>query len=140
MKVIPFEPDHLKTLALQDSQTWLMPMLNPEYGESLLKAGDCFTAIEGDEILGCAGTMKIWEGRIIAWALISGKSGAHFVGIFKAIKRYLDLNDARRIEATVDVDFKEGHRLMRLLGFEYEGLMRKYLADGRDMCLYARVR
>lgn len=140
MIIVPFEPGHLRTLSLQPSQAWLGPRLKPEYGASLLKAGPCFTALEGDEVLGCAGVMNMWEGRVMAWALISADAGKNFIRIFKAIKRFVDSHPADRIEATVDVNFEEGHRLMKMLGFEYEGLARKYLPDGRDVCLYARIR
>ena len=140
MNIIPFEPDHLQTLALQDSQAWVMPMLSPEYGAMLKKAGLCFTAMEGEEIMACAGIMKIWEGRDLAWALISGNSGKHFIKIYRAIKLFIDTHPTRRIEATVDFNFAEGHRLMRMLGFEYEGKARAFMPDGRDVGLYARVK
>jgi len=140
MIIVPFKPEHLRTLALQDSQAWMGPKLKIEYGESLVKAGQCFTALDGDKILACAGVMDMWEGRVLAWALISGDCKKNFVRIFKAIKRFVDSHPADRIEATVDVNFDEGHRLMKLLGFEYEGLARKYLPDGRDVSMYARVK
>jgi len=140
MIIIPFKPEHLKTLVLQDSQAWMGDKLKPEYGASLIKAGPCFTAMDGDEVLACAGVMNIWEGRVLAWALISDNAGKRFVRIVKAIKRFIDAHQAVRIEATVDVDFEEGHRLMKILGFEYEGTARKYLPDGRTVCLYARIK
>jgi len=140
MIIIPFDPAHLKTLSLQEAQSWMGPKLKPEYGQALIKAGPCFTAIEGDEILGCAGVMNVWEGRDLAWALISGKAGRRFILIVRAIQRFLDLSQTIRIEATVDANFEEGHRLIKLLGFEYEGYAAKYLPDGRDVCLYARIK
>ena len=140
MIIVPFEPEHIRTLILQDAQNWMMPMLKLEYGAAMKIAGPCFTAMEGDEILACSGVAHAWENRDMAWALISNSSGPHFIKIFRAIKRFLDINPARRVEATVDVHFSEGHRLMQMLGFEYEGYLRAYLPDGRDQALYARVR
>lgn len=113
---------------------------SPEYAEQLRKAGPCFTALDGDEVLACSGVVRVWPGRDMAWALISAHAGKRFVKIYRAIKRFLELHPTRRVEATVDVDFEEGHRLMKMLGFEYEGLVRAYMPDGRDMCLYARVK
>lgn len=140
MRIVPFEPVHLRALVLQDAQSWMGPMLRADYGEALKRGGPCFTALDGDEVLACSGVLRMWENRDQAWALMAANSGRHFVGIYRGIKRFLDLHDARRVEATVDSNFDEGHRLMRLLGFEREGRMRAYLMDGRDCDLYARVR
>jgi len=40
----------------------------------------------------------------------------------------------------VDVGFKEGHRWIKMLGFELEGYMKAYRPDGADMLLYARIK
>lgn len=140
MRIVPFEPVHLTTLVLQDAQVWMGPMMTHAYGAALRDGGVCYTAIDGETVLACAGAVNMWENRIQLWALMSSESGPRFVGIFRAILRFIDLCEARRIEATVDSNFAEGHRLLRMLGFEREGRMRAYLMDGRDCDLYARVR
>lgn len=140
MNIVPFAPEHLRALVLQDAQAWMGPMLQHDYGESLRRGGPCFTAMDGDEIIACAGVIQIWENRELAWALISARSGPYFTRIYRAIKRFLDMHNVRRIEATVDSNFAAGHRLMKMLNFEREGTMRAYLMDGRDCDLYARVR
>jgi hypothetical protein len=140
MTIVPFKPEHISTLVLQDAQSWMGPMLKPEYGVALQKGGPCFTALDGDRVLGCAGVVKMWEGRDQAWALLARDCGGHFIGIYRGIRRFLELHDTRRIEATVDARFDAGHRLMRLLGFKREGTMLAYLADGRDCDLYSLVR
>lgn len=140
MNIVPFAPEHLRALVLQDAQAWMGPMLQHDYGESLRRGGPCFTAMDGDHVLACAGVLRMWENRDYAWALLAQDCGAHFVGIYRGIKRFLDLHDTRRVETAVDSKFAAGHRLMELLGFEREGLMRAYLADGRDCDLYARVK
>lgn len=140
MGIVPFEPAHLRTLVLQDAQAWMAPMLQQDYGESLKRGGPAFTAVDDGVVIGCAGVVRMWENRAHAWALLGRDSGRHFVAIYRGIRRFLDMHDARRIEATVDARFDAGHRLMAMLGFEREGLMRAYLPDGRDVVLYGRVR
>lgn len=49
------------------------------------------------------------------------------------------LNGITRVWCAVDASDDNGHRWLRALGFEPEGLMRKY-AKGRDYVLYAKVR
>lgn len=140
MEIVPFAPVHLRALVLQEAQSWMGPMLQADYGEMLKRSGPCFTALDGDQVVACAGVLRMWDNRDQAWALLSATSGRMFVPIYRGIRRFLDMHDARRIEATVDSKFEAGHRLMRLLGFEFEGHMRAYLPDGRDCDLYARVR
>lgn len=141
MHIVPFEPSHLRHLILQDSQAWLSPMLDANYGEYLRRGGPCFTARDGDTVLVCSGMVNVWENRAIAWAIMSKDCGRHFVRIFRAIRSFLEMQDIRRIEATVDAGFEQGHRLMQMLGFRLETSepMRAYLPDGRDCHLYARV-
>jgi hypothetical protein len=141
MHIIPFEPSHLRGLILQESQAWMSPMLKQDYGAYLKNSGPCFTAAHEDRVLVCSGLVNVWENRAIAWALMSADAGRSFVRIFRAIRSFLDLQDIRRIEATVDANFDQGHRLMRMLGFTLETPepMRSYLPDGRDCHLYARV-
>ena len=81
-----------------------------------------------------------WENRATAFALLSDDSGPHFPAIHSAVVEFLDNAPYRRIEATVDVGFKQGHRWIKMLGFELEGYMKAYRPDGADMLLYARVK
>lgn len=76
----------------------------------------------------------------MAWALVSQDAGVHFAAIHRAVRRFLDVSEFRRIEAHVDVDFPQGARWMKMLGFEFEARMRGFRPDGADMLLFARVR
>ena len=49
------------------------------------------------------------------------------------------LNGVRRVWTTIDAGDDFGHRWLRLLGFQPEGLMRGYTREGRDAVMYARV-
>ena len=140
MIVVPFEPEHLETLMLQPSQSHFSNLFDSAYGPALAQAGPCFTGIADGEIVACSGVVKQWDNRATAWALISENAGKHFVKIHKAVKRFLDLSDIRRIEAYADVGFDQGHRWLHMLGFEREGYMRCYSPNGNDAVLYARIK
>lgn len=140
MRIVPFEPDHLKQLLLQPSQAMMQPLLDSaEYAQSLKDAGPAYSLVDGDEVFACAGLIPQWEGRAVAWALISEEAGPHFLRITRAVRRCFDLHPFRRIETAVSHDFQQGHRWAQMLGFTREGLMRSYTPDGRDCDLYARV-
>lgn len=140
MQIVPFDPVHLQTLNIQAAQAWLSEeMLKPEYAALVASAGVAFSGVDGDTLVGCAGLMSFHKDRAVAWALLSQQSGPHFVKIFRAMQRYLEVCDIRRIEAQVDSTFAAGHRLVKMLGFSHEGRMRAYFPDGRDADLYARI-
>ena len=77
--------------------------------------------------------------RCVVSALLSTFSGKYFIGLRKIVFKFLDLYNFPRLECFVKASFKEGHRLARLLGFEYEGTLRK-LSKGQDYCIYARLK
>ena len=140
MNIVPFEPDHLKRLLLQPSQAIMQPALSkPEYAENLYKAGPAYSLVDGDAVLASMGLVPQWEHRAVAWGLISAEAGPHFILIHKAVHRTMALHPYRRIETSVDCNFRQGHRWARLLGFEHEGRMRAFTQDGRDCDLYARI-
>lgn len=143
MTIVPFEPWHLMRISLQNSQVYMGSVLaTGEYGEHVKKAGPCFTAMDGDEVIACAGLAIMWEGRAHAWALMSVNSGRRFVRIVRAIQRFLDMQDIRRIEAVVDEGFEQGHRMLMMLGFKLETPepMRGFAPDGHACYQYARVK
>lgn len=141
MIIVPFKPEHLHTLNIQASQALFGPLLHDkEYGEMLLNAGPAFSGIVDNETIISAGIIHQWHNRAVAWALVSEKAGKNFVSIHKATNKFLKLCDVKRIETFVDDGFTQGYRWMKMLGFEYEGLMRAYSPEGRDCLLYARVK
>jgi hypothetical protein len=140
MIIVPFEPEHLETLELQDSQKIFYDVFDMSYAHSLKESGPCFTALENGKVLCCSGIVLQWHNRAVAWALVSNSAGKHFARIHKAVKRFLDLSDVNRIEAFVDHDFEQGHRWIQMLGFEREGYMKQFTPAGKDAVLYARIK
>lgn len=141
MKVVRFAPQHIRRLSLQPAQHYLRAeILRPGYAEFIAQAGEAFTALDGDDVIACAGVAVQWEGRALAWALVGDIAGRQMLPLTRAIAGFLSQTPHRRIETAVDVDFAPGHRWARMLGFVCEGRMRAYLPTGADCDLYARVR
>lgn len=96
-----------------------------------------FTALRGSEVLGCGGLYPIHENRLIAWTSVSKKAPA--ATAVRLLRKYLDGQDAKRIETTVDIDDNLCHKWVRVLGFEPEGPPMKYFnRDGTAAQLYVR--
>jgi hypothetical protein len=106
--------------------------------------GLAFSGIDGNKVVGASGFVPQWEGRMIAWALLSPKI-PKMAWVQIARKTKLEMvkhlaNGTRRIEATVPVGFDQGIRYAELLGFKREALMKSYQPDGSDAYLFACVR
>jgi RimJ/RimL family protein N-acetyltransferase len=140
MIVLPFKRDHLQQMVIQQRQQGLEHLLTDEI-YALLANSPAYTAIDGDEILACAGVIEVAPGRAAAWAYISSDVGSRMKFVTKAVLRFLNIAQYRRIEMDVDCDFPQAHRWAKLLGFTLECERRKsFTPDGRDCALYARVK
>jgi hypothetical protein len=129
----------LQKIKAQESQKDVEELLqNTEYCKALVRTGHAFCYVYEGKVLACAGIIDETDGRGLAWSVLSEESGAHLVPIFRAIKQYFAFGHFRRITMTVEKDFAAGHRMAKMLGFVYEGIMSKYFKHG-DAVLYARV-
>jgi hypothetical protein len=143
MRVERFHPEHLRGLELANPAEALMmaPVIaDPSYAEGLVAAGPCFTAFDGDRVVGCGGVFKQGEHRGIVWALMTRETRYLMFSITRQITRWLDGCGIPRIEAAIDAEYELSQRWHELMGFVLEGRMISYTPDGRDALLYARVR
>lgn len=61
------------------------------------------------------------------------------VPLTRRISRWLRFHNSGRIDTSVHCHFAQAIRWAEMLGFQNEGLMRKYDPDGLDCYLYAQV-
>ena len=139
MNFVRFEAEHLQQLVLQPAQSDMVSYMSQSYGTALAQAGNAFTAIKKNQVIGCAGVELIWPNRGIAWSLLGKISGAEMLAVHRRVSKFLDRQSLRRIEMTVDAGHRPGHRWARMLGFQHEGRLQAYTPDGRDCDLYARI-
>jgi hypothetical protein len=139
--VAPFHPAHLLEIRAQPAQPKDFALFSdPEYGEQLL-AGDAFSVFDAaGQVQAVLGVAPLWENRGAAWAVLSGECGPVFVAMHKQAKAYFDRCRFARVEAYIDPNFPQAVRWIELLGFQREGLMRKFTPAGADNYLYSRVR
>lgn len=138
---IPFRASHFFLIPVGPSRPFAHLMT-----ATALKAMEkeyCRTFVNRDGRVICvAGVVKIWEGRAEGWAAVHPDIGNDFVGLHRAIKTELKnvMQITRRLEAVVVEGFKNGHKWLKLLGFEKEGgPLRAYFPDGSSGVLYAKV-
>lgn len=145
IQLIPYEPSHLLEIELQPHQrVWRDRIVKGKQAEAINIPGLCLTALDGNKVVGSAGFVPQWEGRMIGWALLSPNiPKLAWVQIARKIKSKMEelfLKGTRRIEITVPIGFDAGIRFAHLLGFEIECKMTAYQPDGGDAFLFACVR
>ena len=136
-------PEHLDGLRLQPEQAELQYQLGiPGYARAI-EGPHTWTGLVDGRVVGVCGIQEKWKGRGLAWALLTtGLTARDFLRAHNKVREILDLAQIQklvRVETAVLVKHEEANRWARTLGFEREGLMKKYSPEGNDAWLYARV-
>jgi hypothetical protein len=147
LRFVPFEPDHLLQMRLQPAQRALDGVIvKPAYAAMLRDHGVALTALDEDangvRVAACAGVLFQWQGRAIAWTLVGDGRRDEWLAIVRRMSETIAAvhrTGTHRIEATADAGFAAGNRMLRMLGFQCEGVMRAYSPDRRDHNLYAKI-
>ena len=138
IEAVEYRPEHLLALALQPAQQWLGMYATQANAEALARSTRAIAVVDGKRVLGVAGVETYWTGRGMAWAFLAGDLRKDFVAGHRIAKQFLDSFSDMRIEAFVECDFEQGHRWMKLLGFELETPVAKRYQNGRDCSIYVR--
>lgn len=125
-------------IELQEAQKSLQQRMLEINEDSNVFEGDSWAMEKDGIVLAIGGFVPIWEGRYYSWLLISKDiKKLDFIPLFRyAIST---LKGKRRIETTMDMEFKEALRWIEMLGYKKEGILKSYTPDGKDEYLYARI-
>ena len=147
IEIVPFRVEHAIDLMrgdLTEDNLAKSDEIAKRDGEFYLTRGPCFSAILDGRVIGSAGIMTMWPGVGEAWLLFSKEVENHKRFVYETVTEYLitlvcDL-DLRRVQAHCNANLPVAIRFLEQMGFEREGLMRKYGTDGSDHYLYSIVR
>lgn len=140
VQVLRFQKEHVSQIRQQERDLVENADFKPEHYAAFETQKYSYSIEISGRVMVCCGVVQLWPGRGEAWALIDRETKKYFVQLFKVMRDLLAGVECPRIEAAIRHDFPQGHRLIRLLGFELEApLMRKYGVTGEDYTLYARV-
>ena len=143
IKVIPYTPAHLKILRLNQGYD---PSVLENYGN--MDGFLCETIVKdrrGDfEVLAVLSGALIMAGNFEVSALVGDNAKKYPLEFFRTVKSRIENYemklDLRRVQCTVRDGFPFLVKFIKMLGFEREGLMRKFGPEGDDYYLYARVK
>lgn len=143
MEVIPFRPYHIDLLlaqGVQGAQLRQVSIVPASYASLARLPGPALTGRVGDQILMCGGMIPMGPTVGVLWALLSEAAASHMLTLHRGVRRFLEINPPRRLEATVEKGFPQGCRWLELLGFKPEGEMPGYGLNGETHLRYGKVR
>ncbi len=138
-EIVPFKREHLEPLMLEKINAYLPEWVRKGHAAEMEKTNAVTIFVDG-EIMACGGITEIWNGRGNLWGIFSEASKRYPIAAFRAMKKYVDSSQVRRIEVAVPCGLEVGHKRVRLLGFKLECVAEKYLPNGLDCTLYARIK
>ena len=142
MQILPFKISHGLEIKVRAEETIKSNKEFREWLKSLKNAGNCFTALYENEIIICGGVRVILPHVGEAWVICSECIKKYTRELYKysriVIENIIEKERLYRVQAYVKADWKDAISFIENLGFELEGLVRKYI-NGENYYLYARV-
>lgn len=140
MDVVKFQAYHLQVIEAQEGQARQISHVPGGCANLERAPGSALTVYEGKKIVMCGGMLSFGSRIGLIWAVLAHDAGKHMLWLHRATARFIDMQSARRIEATIEKGFSPGCRWVELLGFEFEGEMRGFGDRGETCLRYALVR
>jgi ribosomal protein S18 acetylase RimI-like enzyme len=111
--------------------------------EMQARLGLAVTALVHGKPVAMFGCIMLWTGVAEMWSIISDDARRYPKQLTLVAKSFSDIVaqslSLHRLQLTVRSDEPRALRWAEYLGFEIEGLMRKYSPDGADTYILARV-
>ncbi len=102
-----------------------------------------WTMKEGDKILCCGGFVIECPGVATQWAYFGDEARGYGRQIVKFARQNLgemiEKYDLRRVQAFCRADRAEYRRFIEMMGFEYEGCLKRAASNGEDLLMYGRI-
>jgi len=140
--IVPFEEHHLEPDGFGERELQLVSTFGAVGISAMAAVSRCYTIFNGLEIITFGGVYELWPGTVECWQMPSMRILETPVLFAKSTKQFLDhllkTHDGLKRAQTVCIDDKMHANWMGFLGFEPEGVMKKY-RDDQDYRIYSRV-
>lgn len=142
LKVESFNPSHIDKLNAVEGDKEVIEFADFYRAEGIIEAIAIID--ENDDVVVVCGGAELWRGVCEVWLLKSDLFYKYSRQCAKIIKKHLDEGfnrcDYHRVQASCSKDSKEQSRWLEWLGFENEGVLRKYGLNGEDYIMHARIK
>lgn len=114
-----------------------------QYLDVLDRPNQAYTFEKSGEVLAIGGLTILFPGVSEAWLGANTEAWNYPKAMFKGCKEAFavmaKIHGIHRIQAMVDPENDAAARFANHLGFEYEGVMRQYSVDRKDMARYSLI-
>ncbi len=144
VEIVKFHPKHLEISDVREQEINGILKLPDSYEriKILSEIGESITIIYDGRIITCCGFIEVWSGVCEVWQIPSVYITDKPILFARIIKRYLD----RLVETfkwhrmqTTSLNDELHRRWMKWLGFEREGLLRRYSYDKQDYVQWGKL-
>lgn len=139
IEIRSYWPGDVALIDVRTEQLGELSVTNSSLDDGAAPAGVAHSLVRGQRVMMSAGICPIWEGRAVAWAVVGDLTRREWGHAISAMRRLLEDSRFERVEANCRVGVPVFGRFLEGLGFEREGVMRRF-AGGEDFLLYARVK
>lgn len=133
-------------------------VLRPDAAEHVLGLGSRLSMVDqnlvyyggitmrvGDDVVAMAGVLPFSDHSCELWMRTGVLADKHWLALARAGKRWVrriwsEKQNVKRLQVTVRHDIRVNVRFARWLGFEVEGLLRRYGPDGSDHFMMSMTR
>lgn len=138
-----FSPEHVEMGSLRAHERSLFDRV-PHFKamlEHLSVMGESWSLFKNGEFIAAGGVIPSHLGYGELWQVPSSQVGNYQLPYCKALKHYVErfVHQYSRLQTTCIHDDLH-NRWMRFLGFEKEGVLKRYGLDGQDYAIHARLR
>lgn len=137
IKTIPFKKEHVEVMDVRAHELRLLNDGLLDY----LQSGVAFTGIVDGRIISCGGLNMLGYNNADLWQIPSVYVDTMTIAYAKYIRKWvLDMKRKFQLDRmeTLCVDDSLHDRWMKFLGFEREGVKRRYI-EGQDYALWGRI-
>jgi len=134
---VPFLREHAYRMNIEQSD--VAAFASADLGEILdyqARKGLAITVLERGKPIGVWGAVEIWSGVQEAWFMLEEATRRYAIAMTKTAKKFIDLkfqdDSLHRLQITVRCDDNRAVKWAECLGFQTEGVMKKYGPDGAD--------
>lgn len=119
--------------------------LGSNYGQTeytdFIQESKCYTIFNGVNIIAIFGLFEHWPETVELFMIVNEKLRLTFMfTLYKDCKKILAMfPQVIRFQATVEADNKRDEEFLFRLGFQKEGILRKY-ADNKDYTMLSKVK
>lgn len=139
--VVKFRKEHILPMMGQVANADIKNWLENGHAQEMEDHKASHTVIVNGVPAVCGGLVEYWADRGYLWCILNQDFKHNFVPAFRGIQAFLKLFKCRRMELAVPVNFEQGKRRAKLLGFTMEtACAKRFFVDGQDAAIFVKVR